>query len=580
MIADWGEAGEIDLLDFFAELTIYTSSACLIGKKFRDQLDGRFAKLYHELERGTDPLAYVDPYLPIESFRRRDEARNGLVALVADIMNGRIANPPTDKSDRDMLDVLIAVKAETGTPRFSADEITGMFISMMFAGHHTSSGTASWTLIELMRHRDAYAAVIDELDELYGDGRSVSFHALRQIPQLENVLKETLRLHPPLIILMRVAKGEFEVQGHRIHEGDLVAASRRSPTGSPKTSPIPTTSCQHDTSSRARKICSTAGRGFRSAPAGIVAWGRRSPSCRSKRSSRCCCASMSLRWRNRQKAIVTTIRRWWCSWPSPLACATAGEREFNDGLSSRSRPGSVPRTRDVRAGGTRVFPGAQARPGRNPRPRAARGSPRRDQACRVGLSHPGTVHPRNGRVTVAGYPRDELEDVVHRWLQANRTAERRGDWTLLADFYTDDATYGWNVGPNEDVMCVGIDEIRDIALGQEMDGLQGWRYPYQRVVIDEKQGEVVGFWKQVATDANGAEQEVYGIGGSWFRYAGGGKWNWQRDFFDFGHVSALYLELIKAGKLSPGMQKRIERAVSGNKVPGYYPLGKTPVPLW
>lgn len=239
MIADWGEAGEIDLLDFFAELTIYTSSACLIGKKFRDQLDGRFAKLYHELERGTDPLAYVDPYLPIESFRRRDEARNGLVALVADIMNGRIANPPTDKSDRDMLDVLIAVKAETGTPRFSADEITGMFISMMFAGHHTSSGTASWTLIELMRHRDAYAAVIDELDELYGDGRSVSFHALRQIPQLENVLKETLRLHPPLIILMRVAKGEFEVQGHRIHEGDLVAASRRSPTGSPKTSRSP-----------------------------------------------------------------------------------------------------------------------------------------------------------------------------------------------------------------------------------------------------------------------------------------------------------------------------------------------------
>ncbi len=75
--------------------------------------------------------------------------------------------------------------------------------------------------------------------------------------------------------------------------------------------------------------------------------------------------------------------------------------------------------------------------------------------------------------------------------QANRTAERRGDRTLLADFYTDDAAYGWNVGPNEDVMCVGIDEIRDIVQ-IEMDGLQGWRHFYQRVVIDEKQGEVVG----------------------------------------------------------------------------------------
>ena len=48
----------------------------------------------------------------------------------------------------------------------------------------------------------------------------------RQIPKLENVLKETLRLHPPLIILMRVAKGEFEVEGFPIHEGDLVAVVR------------------------------------------------------------------------------------------------------------------------------------------------------------------------------------------------------------------------------------------------------------------------------------------------------------------------------------------------------------------
>ena len=97
-------------------------------------------------------------------------------------------------------------------------------------------------------------------------------------------------------------------------------------------------------------------------------------------------------------------------------------------------------------------------------------------------------------------PREELEDWVERWLEANRDAEKTGDWRPLADFYTDDATYGWNIGPKEDVMCVGIDEIRDIALGQEMEGLEGWKYPYQRVIIDDKIGEIVGFWKQVATD--------------------------------------------------------------------------------
>ena len=224
-IEGWGDTGEIELLDFFSELTIYTSTACLIGRTFRDQLDSRFANYYHLLERGTDPLCYVDPYLPIESFRIRDEAREHLVGLVEEIMNQRIANPPTERSDRDMLDVLVSIPGEDGRPRFTADEITGMFISLMFAGHHTSSGTSSWTLIELMRHPDIYAEVRNELDELYADGQEVSFHALRQIPKLENVIKETLRLHPPLIILMRVAQGEFEVQGYPIHQGDFVATS-------------------------------------------------------------------------------------------------------------------------------------------------------------------------------------------------------------------------------------------------------------------------------------------------------------------------------------------------------------------
>jgi sterol 14-demethylase len=225
MIENWGESGEIDLLDFFGELTIYTSTACLIGRKFREQLDSRFAEYYHLLERGTDPLCYVDPYLPIESFRIRDEARGKLVGLVQGIMNQRIADPPDDKAKRDMLDVLVSIKDDEGNLRFSADEITGMFISLMFAGHHTSSGTSAWTLIELMRHSEIYHQVTAELDDLYADGQEVSFHALRQIPKLENVIKETLRLHPPLIILMRVAQGEFEVQGYPIHKGDFVAAS-------------------------------------------------------------------------------------------------------------------------------------------------------------------------------------------------------------------------------------------------------------------------------------------------------------------------------------------------------------------
>jgi hypothetical protein len=181
------------------------------------------------------------------------------------------------------------------------------------------------------------------------------------------------------------------------------------------------------------------------------------------------------------------------------------------------------------------------------------------------------------------FPRAQLENWVQRWLQANRDAETTGNWKPLADFYADNATYGWNIGPKEDVMCIGLAEIRDIALGLEMAGLEGWRYPYQKVVIDDTQGEIVGFWKQVVTDPDdpgAGEREIYGIGGSWFRLNADARIEWQRDFFDFGHVQKLYLDLMTSGKLSKGMQERIERSLAGEKLPGYYPLGQSPVPIW
>jgi sterol 14-demethylase len=224
MVAEWGDEGEIDLLDWFAELTIYTTSSCLIGKPFREELDARFAQHYHDLERGTDALAYVDPYMDIESFRIRDAAREELVALVQGIIDKRVARGTVPKQERDLLDVLISID-------MTADYITGIFISMMFAGHHTSSGTAAWALIELMRHPEVMADVVAELDELYADtgegAPEISFQALRSIPRLEAALKETLRLHPPLIILLRLVQEEIELAGHTIAPGTMVAASPR-----------------------------------------------------------------------------------------------------------------------------------------------------------------------------------------------------------------------------------------------------------------------------------------------------------------------------------------------------------------
>jgi len=42
----------------------------------------------------------------------------------------------------------------------------------------------------------------------------------------------------------------------------------------------------------------------------------------------------------------------------------------------------------------------------------------------------------------------------------------------------------------------------------------------------------------------------------------------------------MFMKLIESGDLSTGMQKRIERSMAGEKLPGYYPLGEAPVAIW
>lgn len=225
MVAQWDDEGEIDLLDWFAELTIYTSSACLIGKRFRDQLDRRFADLYHDLERGTDALAFVDPYADIDSFHIRDRSREALVELVAAIMAEREATPRPEDVEADLLDVLMSIRDDDGSMRFPASMVTGIFISMMFAGHHTTSTTASWMVIELLRNAGAFDRVTAEVDSFAATGEEVSYQVLREMPITEAALKETLRLHPPLILLLRVAKEDFTVEGVDVREGQMVGAS-------------------------------------------------------------------------------------------------------------------------------------------------------------------------------------------------------------------------------------------------------------------------------------------------------------------------------------------------------------------
>lgn len=174
----------------------------------------------------------------------------------------------------------------------------------------------------------------------------------------------------------------------------------------------------------------------------------------------------------------------------------------------------------------------------------------------------------------AGWPREELEEMVRRWLEANQASERSRDWNHLAPFYTDDAVYLWTVGPGEEFVAEGKQQIAEWAVGEQMAGFEGWSYPYQQVLIDDKKGEVVGFWKQVSPfkRKNGTVIEVDGIGGSWFRYAGNYKWAWQRDFFDLLSVFSAFAEIAAQGNLSPEVKQKLSDKARGKLLVGHQRL--------
>jgi sterol 14-demethylase len=217
----WGKSGVVDFVEFCRVLTNFTSSRCLLGKEFREGMSEEFASVYHDLEGGVTPLAYIDAHLPVPSFRRRDKARVRMVEMISSIVRDRRASGRTGE---DFLQTLMESSYSDGRA-LSEHEITGLLLAGIFAGHHTSSVTTAWTLIELLQNPSFLQRAIEEVDRVFGGGRPVSHGALRELTFVESAVKEALRLHPPLFMLVRVVKQPFTYKGYFVKPGTWIVVS-------------------------------------------------------------------------------------------------------------------------------------------------------------------------------------------------------------------------------------------------------------------------------------------------------------------------------------------------------------------
>jgi sterol 14-demethylase len=217
----WGDEGEIDLLVAMNELTTFIASRCLIGHEFRQNLSSEFAHLYHDLEGGLNLLAFFKPNLPLPSFKRRDRARIRMAELISQIIEERRRS---GVEGEDFLQTLMTARYSDGRT-LTDDEITGLLLTVIFAGQHTSAVLATWTGVLLLQHREHLPAILQEQREVLNGSRNVTLDALRKLGALERAIKEAERLRPPLVMLMRKIVRDFTYRGYHVPAGGLLMVS-------------------------------------------------------------------------------------------------------------------------------------------------------------------------------------------------------------------------------------------------------------------------------------------------------------------------------------------------------------------
>ncbi|KAG5733202.1 Lanosterol 14-alpha demethylase [Termitomyces sp. T112] len=201
-----------DVCKVLQEITILTASRTLQGKEVRENLNKSFSGLYNDLDGGFTPLNWMFPNLPLASYRRRDAAHIKMSEFYVDIIKKRRASG--NHGEPDMIEALMQQTYRNGQP-LKDHEIAHIMIALLMAGQHTSSATGSWALLHIAANPEIAEALYEEQVKHFStpDGklRSMTYEELRALPLMDSVIRETLRMHPPIHSIMRKVRDDVAI---------------------------------------------------------------------------------------------------------------------------------------------------------------------------------------------------------------------------------------------------------------------------------------------------------------------------------------------------------------------------------
>lgn len=219
-ISSWSAGSEIDMLAEMQALTMAVAVKTLLGL----QPDGEGAPMSRLLQAwmaavfSVPALAFpLDvPGLP---YHRLQVLSGQLEGAVRKIIARRRAGAA---GGNDVLSRLTKASDEDGG--LTDDELVGQTTFLFMAGHATTASALSWTLFLLGTNP---AVLNDLLDELAGTGYGVvpEVSEFAALPLLERVVKESLRLLPPVMWWSKVSTAPCELGPYRLAAGTHVVFS-------------------------------------------------------------------------------------------------------------------------------------------------------------------------------------------------------------------------------------------------------------------------------------------------------------------------------------------------------------------
>ncbi|KAH7285560.1 hypothetical protein KP509_33G033600 [Ceratopteris richardii] len=157
-------------------------------------------------------FAYVQAI--IAEHRCRRQAKLGTSSLETD----NLSRSAHKNDDGDFVDALLALEAEE---KLTDSDMVSILWEMVFRGTDTMAILTEWILAELVLHSDVQAKLYAEIREVVREEGDIRDSDARQMPYLQAVVQEGLRMHlpGPLLSWARVAVHDTEVAGHLIPEG-------------------------------------------------------------------------------------------------------------------------------------------------------------------------------------------------------------------------------------------------------------------------------------------------------------------------------------------------------------------------